>query len=417
MSKTEYKNKKVLKSIMVIVSIIGILLIGVKYFNKNYIYTDTIANNIYIDGIDVSLLTKDEALQKLKDEVDVEDITLKYKADIYTLKASEFDLRYNFEDAINKAYKYTKTDDYVENIKRYFDLRENSEEFDLKILYDEVKLSKLVEDISNIVNIKVKDASIYISNTGNIASSKSITGRELDVVSTKEKIYDMIQKKNHEVIDLKVNEITPSVKTEDVNSINSLLAKYTTKFSTKDSNRVTNIEISAKKTSDILLMPGEEFSYNTLTGRRVKANGYKDAPVIINGKLEQDVGGGVCQVSSTMFNSVMYSGLDITSRRNHSLKSSYVPIGQDAMVSDGGSDFRFENPYDHPVYIKNFVNGGSITTKIYGNNKDKKNIKIVVEEFKENGLEAAKTYIQYQDKDGNVISSKYISKSVYKKPK
>ena len=131
----------------------------------------------------------------------------------------------------------------------------------------------------------------------------------------------------------------------------------------------------------------------------------------------RDRGGGVCQVSTTIFNTALYSGMDITSRRNHSLKSSYVPIGQDAMVSDGGSDFRFKNPYNHPVVVKTTVGNGTVSSKIYGNSSDKKNITVRVDPFRENGLEAAKTYVQYRDKNGKVINTKYISKSVYKKPK
>lgn len=226
---------------------------------------------------------------------------------------------------------------------------------------------------------------------------------------TKESIYDAIKNKDYKAIDLKVNIKQPKISTEAAKSVNTLLAEFSTKFSTNDSNRVTNIVLSAKATSDVLLMPGEEFSYNNLTGKRTKSNGYKDAPVIINGKLEQDVGGGVCQVSSTLFNSVLYSGLDVTSRRNHSLKSSYVSIGRDAMVSDGGSDFRFKNPYSHPVYIKNTVSNGVITSKIYGNASDKKNISIKVEPYTTGGLDAAKTYIENRDSNGNVIRTQYIS--------
>ena len=111
---------------------------------------------------------------------------------------------------------------------------------------------------------------------------------------------------------------------------------------------------------------------------------------------------------------VLYSGLDVTSRRNHSLKSSYVSIGRDAMVSDGGSDFRFKNPYSHPVYIKNTVSNGVTTSKIYGNASDKKNISIKVEPYTTGGLDAAKTYIEYRDSNGNVIRTQYISNSVYK---
>ena len=204
----------------------------------------------------------------------------------------------------------------------------------------------------------MENAKVYISSSGKISISNATVGKELDIASTKESIYEAIENKNYKIIDLKVNTKEPKISTEDAKSVNTLLSEFSTKFSTSDSNRVANIALSAKSTSDVLLMPGEEFSYNNLTGKRTKANGYKEAPVIINGKLEQDVGGGVCQVSSTLFNSVLYSGLDVTSRRNHSLKSSYVSIGRDAMVSDGGSDFRFKNPYSHPVYIKNIVSNG-----------------------------------------------------------
>ena len=129
----------------------------------------------------------------------------------------------------------------------------------------------------------------------------------------------LCKNKDYKAIDLKVNIKQPKINTEAAKSVNTLLAEFSTKFSTNDSNRVTNIVLSAKATSDVLLMPGEEFSYNNLTGKRTKSNGYKDAPVIINGKLEQDVGGGVCQVSSTLFNSVLYSTLLSSVKKGNSL--------------------------------------------------------------------------------------------------
>ncbi len=409
-------NKRVKYILASIVIALG-LGSGVIYFNKNYIYTNTVAKNLSVEGVDISLLTKQDAIKKISNTKSPEELVLTYNGEEYIISPKAIDLKYNLEETVNKAFGYTKTDDYIENLKRYFKLNKSKVNYDMKVSYDEVKLSKELEEISKNINIKVEDASIYISNTGNISRKASVNGVEVDLVSIKEKMYDSIINKKHEKIEITTITNAPRVKTEDVENVNSLLGEYTTKFSTNDSNRTTNIYLSSKNTSDVLLMPGEEFSYNTLTGKRIKSNGYKDAPVIVNGKLEQDVGGGVCQVSSTMFNAVMYSGLDITSRRNHSLKSSYVPIGQDAMVSDGGSDFRFKNAYSHPVYIKNIYGNGNVTTKIYGNVKDKKNISIRVEEFMENGLEASKTYLDYKNNEGKIISSKYISKSVYKKPK
>lgn len=411
------KSKAKKYTIIGLVAIICVLGISINYFNKKYIYTDVIAKNIFIEGIDVSNLTKEEAINYINENITPSDIQLNYDGETNIISPDEIDLKYNTSEVVDEAYNYTKTDSYFENIKRFFDLNKNIKNLEIKSLYNENKLSEKIQSISESINVAMENAKVYISDSGNISASSATIGKELDIAATKESIYDAIKNKDYKAIDLKVNIKQPKISTEAAKSVNTLLAEFSTKFSTNDSNRVTNIVLSAKATSDVLLMPGEEFSYNNLTGKRTKSNGYKDAPVIINGKLEQDVGGGVCQVSSTLFNSVLYSGLDVTSRRNHSLKSSYVSIGRDAMVSDGGSDFRFKNPYSHPVYIKNTVSNGVITSKIYGNASDKKNISIKVEPYTTGGLDAAKTYIEYRDSNGNVTRTQYISNSVYKNKK
>lgn len=408
--KSNVKKYKIV-GLMAIICVLGV---SINYFNKKYIYTNVIAKNIFVEGIDVSNLTKEEAINYVNENVILGELQLNYNGETNVISPDEIDLKYNTSEVVDEAYHYTKTDSYFENVKRFFDLNKNSKNLEIKSLYNENKLSEKIQNISDSINVDMKNAKVYISDSGNISVSSATIGKELDIASTKESIYDAIKNKDYKSIDLKVNIKEPKISTEAAKSVNTLLAEFSTKFSTKDSNRVTNVVLSAKATSDVLLMPGEEFSYNNLTGKRTTSNGYKDAPVIINGKLEQDVGGGVCQVSSTLFNSVLYSGLDVTSRRNHSLKSSYVSIGRDAMVSDGGSDFRFKNPYSHPVYIKNTVSNGVITSKIYGNTSDKKNISIKVEPYTTEGLDAAKTYIEYKDSNGKVIRTQYISNSVYK---
>ena len=389
------KSKAKKYKIIGLVAIICVLGISINYFNKKYIYTDAIAKNIFIEGIDVSNLTKEEAINYINENITPSDIQLNYDGETNIISLDEIDLKYNTSEVVDEAYNYTKTDSYFENIKRFFDLNKNIKNLEIKSLYNENKLSEKIQSISESINVAMENAKVYISDSGNISASSATIGKELDIAATKESIYDAIKNKDYKAIDLKVNIKQPKINTEAAKSVNTLLAEFSTKFSTNDSNRVTNIVLSAKATSDVLLMPGEEFSYNNL-------------------KLEQDVGGGVCQVSSTLFNSVLYSGLDVTSRRNHSLKSSYVSIGRDAMVSDGGSDFRFKNPYSHPVYIKNTVSNGVITSKIYGNASDKKNISIKVEPYTTGGLDAAKTYIENRDSNGNVIRTQYISNSVYK---
>lgn len=411
-------NKKNFLKVVLLLFVVFFGLSQIKNnFEKKHINNNKIGQNISIENIDVSFLTKNEALEKLKKEVYPKNIVLTYENNKFTITPEDIDLKYNLESVVNKAYKYNKTNNFFKNVEIYFSLKNKPKNFNVSLSYDEAKLSSKIEEISNSINIDSVDATIFIDDYGGITKTSSKQGLELDVVSLKEDIYALIKQKENKEIPLNVEVLEPKISTTDVESINALLAEYTTSFSPHNENRVTNISLSAQKTSNVLLMPGEEFSYNDLTGKRIASNGYKDAPVIINGKLEQDVGGGVCQVSSTLFNSVMYSGLEVTSRRSHSLKSSYVPLGQDAMVTDGGSDFRFKNPYSHPVYIKNVVSNGHITSRIYGNVEDKKRINIKVERFKENELDTTKTYVEYLDENGNVVETKYIGKSVYKEPK
>ncbi len=416
-SKKHNKNKSINILVGVLVfSFISFLILD--HFNKTYIYSNHISRNIFIDNIDVSNMTKEKAIEELHNLKVPKDINLIYKDKKYVINPNDINLNYNIEESVEEAYNYGKDGTYIENVKKYFKLKNEPKEIDLKTSYNEAMLSDKLDKIAEEINVDKVNAKVYISDSGNISYTPSTMGKELDIAHLKENIYKSIEGKEYNDINLKVDTKAPKIDTKDAKSINSLLAEYSTKFSTGKGHegRNENIRIASNKTSNILLMPGEEFSYNSLTGVRNKANGYKDAGVIVNGKIEQGTGGGVCQVSSTIYNSVLYSGLELTAIRNHSLKSTYVPVGRDATVTDGGIDFRFKNPYNYPIYIKNTVSNGVVTSKIYGNSNDKKNIEIKVDLFKENGLDAAKTYRVYKDESGKVLREEYVAKSVYKKP-
>lgn len=414
----KYSKNKFINISIGIFAFFCISFVLLTYFNNTYIYSNNISRNIFIEGIDVSNMTKKEAIEAVSNLKKPKSINLAYDDKKYVINPSDINLTYNILESVNQAYDYGKEGTYLENVKKHFNLKRNPKDIKLKSSYDEALLSNELDKISKEINVDKINAKIYISDSGNISYTPSSIGKEVDIANLKENIYNKIENKNYDDINLKVDLKEPSIDTKDVRSINTLLAEYSTKFSTGPGHegRNENIKIASDRTSDVLLMPGEEFSYNNLTGPRNKANGYKDAGVIINGKIEQGTGGGVCQVSSTIYNSVLYSGLELTSRKNHSLKSTYVPIGRDATVTDGGIDLRFKNQYSNPIYIKNTVYNGVVTSKIYGNSKDKKNIDIKVDSFEENGLDAAKTYRVYKDQSGNILKEEYISKSIYKKP-
>ena len=161
-------------------------------------------------------------------------------------------------------------------------------------------------------------------------------------------------------------------------------------------------------------MPGDVFSYNKATGARTWSNGYKTAKVIVDGKYVNGEGGGVCQVSTTIYNAALMSGLDIQEVHNHTFPSHYVSKGRDSAVSYGYIDLKFKNNLAHPIYIKNIVSNGIITSKIYGCNKDKEKIYIRTQENREKEKIIVKTYRVFLGEENTKIREELISENKYK---
>ena len=200
-----------------------------------------------------------------------------------------------------------------------------------------------------------------------------------------------------------------------------VLGSYKTAH-TSDSNRNTNLKLACKAINGVVLMPGERFDYNTTLGKRTEARGYKAAGAYANGVTVQEVGGGICQVSSTLYYCTLMADLQIDARRAHSYVSTYMPLGMDAAVSWGGPEFRFTNNTGYPLKIEASVSGGYVHVKILGT--DTKNYKVKMEyevlgttepttepttEYKKMTASEAKAAGYY---DGQVIQTPYTGKQV-----
>lgn len=372
-----------------------------------------IHSNITIQNIDVGKLTEKQAINKLKSTYPLKDFIITYNNERWTIKPESIDLNYHIEEMVKEAFNYTRSSSTMENIKRKSKLNLKKEHnIKLKATYDEIKLSNKLEVICNKINVDAVDATFRVELTGELKTTKSKEGREVDLSRLKEDIYDMINKKKIENINLPVITLYPKVSTRQVKSINSVLGEFSTSFNNSTS-RGSNIHVAGQQTSDILLMPGDTFSYNKCTGARNWVNGYKSAPVIVGGKVTNGEGGGVCQVSTTIYNAALMSGLTIDEVHNHSLPSRYVQRGRDATVSYGYTDLKFTNPFTNPVYIKNIVGNGAITSKIYGCNLDREKIIIkIVEEYKKNKI-TVQTYRLFLDEENNIMKKELVNTSFY----
>ena len=181
-------------------------------------------------------------------------------------------------------------------------------------------------------------------------------------------------------------EITVADLGEDI--FGTMLSTSNTKYDSTNTNRATNLEIAASKINGVVLEPGEVFSFNKVVGERTAKSGFKEAIIYADGELDYGLGGGICQISSNLYYTVLLANLEIVERKNHSMTVNYQPIGTDATVSYGSVDFKFKNSRSYPIKIVATVNSGLVTISIYGvKEENEPTVEIVVEKTQEEDFE------------------------------
>ena len=218
--------------------------------------------------------------------------------------------------------------------------------------------------------------------------------------------------KEQYIIDLKITE--PQIKVNDLGLYNDVLGQCRTAY-VNNPNRTTNLRLAASKINGKILMPGESFSYNEVVGERTVAAGYRNAAIYVNGEVEDGLAGGICQISSTLYDAVVYSNLQVDERFNHARVPSYVTAGRDATVYWGSKDFKFTNNREYPIKIEITVNAGYANAIIYGMKTDNEYeiafASSVVSRY--NGYMVVKTYKVYKQ-NGVEVKRELISTDSYK---
>ncbi len=463
------KGKLTLSLIAIIVILIGAI-IGV----NSQVSGEKIAKNVFISNIDVGGLTRSEAKKKIADNFKMKDLTLKYDNKSWTFKKDDAHLNFDLDKTVNEAYNVTRSNGFFGNLTKTV-AADFGDKNNVKVAidYDKNFMKTKLEDIRKEVDKGYKNATIITadpanqqgktapkdnsdqakSNSGNeetkgegkeaesdIKDAAQIQKEEYGVkLNTEKSLKDIEEKLGNETYEtnIVVDKVKPKVTSEDLKGIDTLLGEFSTTMSAGYPGRSRNIVTAVGTSSDVILNPGQEYSFNDLTGMRTLENGYTYAPVIESGKLVTGIGGGVCQVSSTIYNAALNSGMEITVHRNHSIASDYVARGRDATVTDSGQDFKFKNSLKHKVFVKNTVNGNVITSQIYGSKADQQFIEIqtdtvgysgagartipdpslpagkrVVESYGYTGSTVI-TYRIFKDKDGKVLKREKVATNVY----
>ena len=437
-NKKEEKTKK--KWLLIIPIIVVILLFISTIFAILNIDNNNIVNGVYIEKINISNLTKDEANSIVEERLkQIEDIELTYNDYSTIIKLEELGITIDAKEAMKQAINIGKSNNIL--IDNYSILKTNifKTKFELNISINKEKFDEMIQNILAEMPEAVKQYSYEINNDELIitkgTAGKTINEKELKETIIKNlrkqfnneresenipvidanpenidisKIYNEIHKeakdayivedpfelhKDEDGVDFDISldeakkiletdsetytiplKITKAkVKVKDLGDklFKQTLAKYTTIYDAGNSNRAHNIALAASTINGTILLPGESFSYNGTLGNTTKEKGYKEGGAYVGGKVVQAYGGGICQVSTTLYNAVLYANLEIVERHNHSYAVNYVPAGRDATVAYGGKDFKFKNNRSYPVKIVANAKNGVVSVSIAGIKEEK----------------------------------------------
>ncbi len=349
---------------------------------RDELYSDRIYQGVYIDDIHVGGMTREEAVRTVSnahnDVAGAFDITVSVGNESWHVNSERVPVSRNTEEVVERAWAVGRSNSeslaggaitpFQERINQVAAMRTNPVTFATKQDYDHEALRTLTDGIVNYVNRDPVNSMVksFDFNTKTFTFTDDMPGARIDPDAMYTELTDVLdsgvtQKELRIVPEKILAEVT---KTELMNSF-GLISAYTTQ-TTKDNNRNNNIQLSARAINGKTVLPGEIFSFNGATGERTAAKGYKEAPAISGGQSKDEVGGGVCQTSSTLFNAVARADLEIIERNPHAWPSSYIEKGFDATVNWPGLDFKFKNNTEWPIFIVAGYSNRKVTVNIYG---------------------------------------------------
>ncbi len=364
-------------AILLLAAVVGIGILGVFVYNNNKMMKKTVDDNkiyknIYVNGIDLSGLTKEEATTALKREfipkLQENTITISAEGTSVDMKFADFNARFDFTEAVETAHSYARTGSLRSRYEKIIDLREKPVKLEIMptYIYDDSYIANKLGPIEDKVNIEPLNSAITRRNGQFIVTGSKI-GKVINTDETVKRVRQVLDSKKSGVVVAVVDETIPQYTEDDFTKVQSLIGTFNTGIKPGNTGRNMNVETALTKINDVTLYPGEIFSTNKQFGSMTYDNGYRPAPVISGGKLVDDYGGGVCQVSTTLYNAVLQAELEVVERRNHSLKVVYADYGFDATLAGDYIDFKFKNNTDSPIFIEaGLVDQKNVVVSIYG---------------------------------------------------
>lgn len=357
------------KGLSVLTMLCGFLFISLPVQAKEVVY---IRDGIYVSDIHLGGMTEAEATQAVEEYVEslksLEFTLQAAEAGESVVTAGQLGLSWKNPEVIAEAAAVGREGNVIQRYKRMKDLQYNNLRYELEFALDVEAVSLVVEDCAkydrDAVNMSLRrEGKEFVVVEGQI-------GYKLDVERSIDEVITFITEDwNHQggAIALVVEEAQPRGSAEELSVVQDVLSSYTTSFKSSGADRSANVTNGCRLIDGTVLYPGEEFSTYEAVAPFTEKNGYYMAGSYLSGKVVDSLGGGICQVSTTLYNAALFAELDITQRYNHSMVVSYVEPSADAAIAESsGKDFKFVNNTEYPIYIEGKVKDKKLTFTIYG---------------------------------------------------
>ena len=332
--------------------------------------TQTIKEGVCIGSVNVGGMTKNEAKAAVDDYVDsINDtvFSLKGASGSIDATASDMSVTADTESAVEEALAVGNTGSLINRFIEEQELKNGNVAVNMYLSVDKQKTAQMIYDKKDDINIKAVDNTLK-RNGSNFEFVAGQEGQEVDVVKSVYAINDFLQKwdGSSNEIELVSDTVEPRGSQEELAKIKDNLGTFSTDFSSSAAGRAANVKNACSLINGSVIYPGEEFSVYQAISPITTDNGYEIAGAYENGQVVDSVGGGVCQVATTLYNAVIRAELDIVQRYNHSMIVSYVSPSDDAAIAGTYKDLRFKNNLENPVYIEGYCSGGVITFTVFG---------------------------------------------------
>lgn len=388
---------------------------------KAVLDVDTIYSNVYVNDVNIGGLTKEQAKETLISQVSTiltsRTLTFRFDAIGYSraFTFAELGVSYDFDSAVEEAYNFGRENADIK--QRYAEVMENKDRgkyLTADWLYDGSKVEECVDLVCADLDVEPINSE-YLYENGEVTVTKATSGRKVDRDRVVEMANELLPMKREADIILPIDNVLPEYTPEDFEFTSSVIGSFTSAYGSGNDDRITNLKVAAEKINDTVVMQGETFSTNAALSPFTEESGYKYAGAYVNGELVEDIGGGVCQVSSALYNAALLAELEITERYNHSKKVGYLDYAYDATLAGDVKDLKITNNTGYPIIIKAWLENNAVNITITGYEVHDSERTLEFYNKKTGETDSTVTYELYKNvyENGELAETVKINKSTY----